>query len=461
MSGSCPSTSTHTFPILDTFSVTVEATHNPLQIPLECLFSMAARINKKRSFLFVSKVLGKHIPVHPYSSLLSGAALAVLLYEDCVQGADERISEWKRQIFRGITDADHAQQAYQVLLDAGMILPEKVRFVGFAETATALGHSMYEMFKEQATYIHSTREYFPDVKPNIRFEEEHSHATAHRCYALETEALEGSGPLVLVDDEMTTGNTTLNIIRDIQRQYPRSRYYIASLLDWRTEADERRFAELEAELGIEIIPLSLLKGKFWLQGEPRLEQMKPIRHDAEHTNINHISVADKLDSVIMESADSEGRRCSGPYVRMTGRFGIQSADNAKLRSDLSDIAQVLRQRRRGQRTLVMGTGEFMYIPMRVAAEMGEGIYYQSTTRSPIQTIDRPDYAVVAGKSYASPEDPTVMNYIYNVVPGQYDEIFVLVERQMPKERMQPMIDALSGLGCEHIHMVYCGISEEG
>ena len=35
----------------------------------------------------------------------------------------------------------------------------------------------------------------------------------------------------------------------------------------------------------------------------------------------------------------------------------------------------------GKRTLCLGTGEFMYIPMKIAAEMGENILYQSTTKA--------------------------------------------------------------------------------
>lgn len=186
---------------------------------------MAARINKKRSFLFVSRLLGKHIPVNPYTSLLSGAALAVLLYEHLTEETEEtkvQITEWKREMVEGLIDPQQARQVYNMLLQESLSLPETIRFVGFAETATALGHSMYEMFADQASYIHTTREYVPAMHPDIQFEEEHSHAMAHRCYALDHEAFAGGGPIVLVDDEITTGKTTLNIIRNIQARYPGS-----------------------------------------------------------------------------------------------------------------------------------------------------------------------------------------------------------------------------------------------
>ncbi|WP_154891229.1 phosphoribosyltransferase family protein [Paenibacillus polysaccharolyticus] len=461
LSGSCPNTNRLTFPILDQFEVTVEATHNPLAIPLENLFSMAARLNKKRSFLFVSKLLGKHIAVNPYTSLLSGAALAVLLYEDVTHGEDKRTIEWKQQMVRGLIDPEQAREAYEYLMGVQMSLPEEVRFVGFAETATALGHSMYELFANRATYIHSTREFLPEIEPDIQFEEEHSHAMSHRCYAVDSASLAEGGPLVLVDDEITTGNTTLNIIRDIQRNYPRKHYYIASLLDWRTDADEQKFSSLEDELGITITPLSLLKGKIQVTGEPAIDISGEKKISESTSLISVISVAGELEPRAIVSADSEGNRCSLPYLKYSGRFGIHSGLNSMLSAGITRIASILREIRKGQRTLVMGTGEFMHIPMRIAAEMGDGVLYQSTTRSPIYTVNRPGYAVVAGEGYASPEDPAVRNYIYNILPGQYDEIFVLMERHMSEERMRPMLDVLLQLGCKQIHVVYCGAPQEG
>ncbi|KAA2301557.1 phosphoribosyltransferase, partial [Clostridioides difficile] len=112
----------------------------------------------------VSRLLGKHIPVNPYTSLLSGAALAVLLYEHLTEETEEtkvQITEWKREKVEGLIDPKQARQVYNMLLQESLSLPETIRFVGFAETATALGHSMYEMFADHASYIHTTREYVP------------------------------------------------------------------------------------------------------------------------------------------------------------------------------------------------------------------------------------------------------------------------------------------------------------
>ncbi|TKH43801.1 phosphoribosyltransferase [Paenibacillus terrae] len=471
LSVSYPTTKIHLLPILEQFSVKITETHNPFRLPVDKLFAMAARVNKKRSFLFVSKVLGKHIPVNPYTSLLSGAALAILLYKELVPQTEQQMDELIGEAVKGLLDSDYAEEAYRKLMDERLVFAEPIKFVGFAETATALGHAMYQVFADGASYIHTTREDIPGLQPIIRFEEEHSHAVDHRCYALDEHAFAGDGPIVLVDDEITTGKTTLNIIRDIQAHFPRKQYVIASLLDWRTDSDEQAFTDLEAELGITITPLSLLKGKIEIQGVPMLDHIEYAGQvgRAEHaaTSIAKDTTEDSgiidhcfaenaagFERVVHSSISTDGYANQAPYLKYTGRFGLQSADNIALDAEITRTAERLKKLRSGQRTLVMGTGEFMYIPMRIAAELGPNVYYQSTTRSPVYPHREEGYGVVCGVPYPSPEDGTVRNFIYNVDPGQYDEIFVLIERESDAQRMKPMLDALNRLGCDQVHVVY-------
>src|SRR5690242_4617317 len=54
-------------------------------LPLDSLFSLAARENLKREFLFVSKVLGKHIPINPLVLKIIGGILA-RAYQNEIEG---------------------------------------------------------------------------------------------------------------------------------------------------------------------------------------------------------------------------------------------------------------------------------------------------------------------------------------------------------------------------------------
>ena len=56
----------------------------------------------------------------------------------------------------------------------------------------------------------------------------------HYCYAIDPALFENDDMVVLVDDEITTGKSALNFIRAIQSKYPRKKYGVVSLLDWRS-----------------------------------------------------------------------------------------------------------------------------------------------------------------------------------------------------------------------------------
>jgi hypothetical protein len=455
-------TSMHTFNIVGDLRVTVSIKENPFRLPLDTLFSMAARINKKRAFLFVSKVLGKHLPVNPHVSLLSGATLALLLYRELSHETieNQQVNELLTQTIHGLTQTADAKNVYEQVINSRLKLPAPVEFIGFAETATALGHSMYNVFDGGCSYIHTTREFIPAMTSIINFDEEHSHAVSHRCYAINSSIIAGKETIVLVDDEITTGNTALNFIKDIHSKFPRNNYIVASLLDWRTPEDEMRYARLEQQLGISIKSLSLMKGIIEVVGSPILSvfdhEAASNQHAEKTQTIESIYLNDLFQLVNHESQSSTGSINTSPYLAGTGRFGINANDNMKLNSSVAAAACELALFRVGRNTLCLGTGEFMYLPMRIAAEMGEGVSYHSTTRSPVHAVQADEYAIKQSYSFASPDDSAVTNYIYNIFPGEYDDLFLFYERDIPRDNVELMLEEFRTMGFKKINVVVCG-----
>jgi hypothetical protein len=445
--------SRHIYKIKGELEVIVNVTSNPLNLPMDELFLMAARVNKKRSFLFVSKVLGKHIPVHPHVSLLGGAALAVLLQHS--KGGT--LSVDLAEIVQAIRNpAVYAGDVYIKLKNNPLPIAEPHLFIGFAETATALGHSMYDVFNGPTQYLHTTRESIRELNSIISFEEEHSHATAHRCYAMHESFFQGTQPVVLVDDEITTGKTALNMIRDLHMKFPRFKYVVASLLDWRSAADRARFVALEEELGIEIECLSLIEGQIEVNGSS-IEMNETAELPEQRTNTSQMtkhSLFDQFGHIDVTSENSSGEVNIHPYVSLTGRFGLECKDNLLMDEQIKQAGAYLRAQRTGTRTLCVGTGEFMYLPMRIAAEMGEGVLYQSTTRSPIHASGDPEYAIQSRDSYPSPDDPSVLNFLYNIPSGHYEELFIFLEREVSLLAFAPFLEALQRTHTPHIHLVY-------
>ena len=124
---------------------------------------MAARKNKKRGFLFVSKVLGKHIPVAPVTSLLSGALLGMryleTVHDHPIKGGEAAI--------KALLSGSRQDEVYHSLMEEPFHLPEETLFIGFAETATALGHSVFDLFNH-AHYLHTTREQIIGLESSIQ-----------------------------------------------------------------------------------------------------------------------------------------------------------------------------------------------------------------------------------------------------------------------------------------------------
>ncbi|MGH3311815.1 MAG: phosphoribosyltransferase domain-containing protein, partial [Streptomyces sp.] len=189
------------------------------------LMGLALRRNPKRAHLLVSQVLGKHVPERP----------------ETVYGVGLQLGGRVRAL---LGDA-HA--------DGAVVL-------GYAETATGLGHSVADGIGG-VTCLHSTRRPVPGVDAVGGFEEEHSHATSHLLLPEDPELLGGDGALVLVDDEFSTGRTVRNTIAALHRRYPRERYVVVALTDMRSADDAAALEKFAAELGARVDVVALARGR--------------------------------------------------------------------------------------------------------------------------------------------------------------------------------------------------------
>lgn len=443
-----------TYRVLDSLTVSIEVLNNPYNFKLEQLFQLATRINKKRSFLFVSKVLGKHLAVDPKVCLLTGYLLAMRYMEMVHRHMDPRI--WA--VVDAIKTNKNVSDMLRSLEENPIILPRPVTCVGFAETATALGHAVFAAFKNKVRYIHTTREQIENMTSVIHFEEEHSHATSHRVYALEHHFFNDNNETILVDDEITTGKTAINIIRTMKAAYPAKKAFtIVSILDWRTPEDCERYRELEKELDITIHSVSLVDGTIHVTGQPILqEETLGSTLVCGDQHISYLSIEEMMDKemyVHKHSISASGTTNRSPYLKATGRFGITKEEEEVYAKTFQKAGAYLQTFRKGKRTLVIGTGEFMYIPMKIASYMGDGILYQSTTRSPIYQTNHEYYLVQQKFIFESPENVGITNFLYNIEPNQYDEIFLFIERTEAFDGRHSLLHELRRTHIPFIHVV--------
>ena len=312
------------------------------------LVDFGSRINKKRGFLFVSKVLGKHLPTKP--------SLMKKTYKDL---------------------ADLIPQSNETTL-----------FIGFAETATALGQGVFEeMNLENSFYIHSTR-FKTSEKILLSFFEEHCHAPSHIFYEPKDNKLKDMikdiKRVILIDDEVSTGNTANNLVNELKKVLPNAKdYYLLTVLNWATKSyDNFRY-------------LSLYQGSFNFIKKDVNFETQIISEPQEVKN---------LDEII-------------PYN--FARYGVK-----KLNLDFSKYVNL--DDLKNQKVLVLGTAEFMYPPYLFAKYLEQNnieSYFQATTRSPVNI----DGAITSKISFKDNYSENIDNFLYNVIDRDYDIIFICYE----------------------------------
>ena len=339
------------------------------------LVILGLRRNRRRAHLLVSTVLGKHIPPPPAR----------------IRGA-----------------ADALGDAVIELLGADLAALATV--LGFAETATGLGHCVAHRCSARL-YLHSTRRHIDGVPVSGTFEEGHSHATTHLLQPSSPEllSLDPAAPVILVDDEISTGSTALRAITALQQITPRDRYVVASLVDMRTDAHRAESARVAAELGVRIDHVALADGSIELP-----EGLVDAVWD---------SVADPLNPV----DDRRGRvtEIALPWptgVPDGGRHGFAHSDSEAFAHAVADAtAAVADHLDPALEVVVVGHEELMYLPLCLAEELdrrGIPTRYQTTTRSPAHVRDVDGYPLRRGFTFTAPEsDPGTPRFVYNLVPG--------------------------------------------
>lgn len=433
----------NSFNLLNEVQLDIETKSNPFGFCMEDLFLMGARVNPKRSFLFISKLLGKHLEVQSDIPKLSGHLLSNLFVKKEEGYYFSDIYNLVEAVKTGDT-TDYVKEE----LNRTHTLKEKVLFLGFAETATGIGHAVFSAF-QNAHYVHTTREAFTDKESVFNFQEEHSHATDHLCYLMDKEVINEVSHIVLVDDEVTTGNTCLNLIRSLNEVYPNKRYTIMSLLDWRTDVQEEAYSRFQQELNIQINNVSLLRGSVELVKNTVFEQdliTAPMIQSSTKPNYRVIYsyFKDRVTAWKSEQVVTS-------LLKATGRFGVSSEENVRMEEEAKECGKYLEDLRRGHKTLCVGHGEFMYIPSRIASHMGESVAYKSSTRSPIYVSDMEGYPIHDRIDYEL--ENGVTNYLYNLQSSGFEEVMMFFENDMDNKTLNLIAEKIRSKGIEHITFV--------
>ncbi|MCK2055273.1 phosphoribosyltransferase domain-containing protein [Methylobacterium sp. 37f] len=334
-------------------------------VAAEELFGFAQRRNPKRAFLFVSRVLGRHIPVSP--TIMRATFLAMAAKIPCD-------------------------------------LPGPVLIMGLAETAVGLGAGVHREWcritgRDDAVYLPSTRHPLC-TSVLAHFSEDHSHATTHLVHQPADSSLHamvvGAGSLVLVDDEITTGQTLANLRAALKNAGIQGirKVVLATITDWSAGSAGDSWGE-------PVETVSLLSGRFtWA---PREGASIPCMPHVDVTAPGTIPLDPRRD---------------------WGRMGIRRHPEVAAGPGFLT----------SERVLVLGTGEHVWRPFLLAEaleQIGCDVSFSAVTRSPIALGHAIDSALCFRDSYGI----GIPNFAYNVDPAKYDRILLCTET--PPECVDP------------------------
>jgi hypothetical protein len=381
----------------------------------EDYFLMAVRKNnKKRNFLFVSQLLGKHIPILPEVLFNACAKLTEKYAKDKSLKCDER-NIW------------HCH--------------EKTLIIGFAETATAMGHAVFDYFCGNCNYVHTTRNKVKDFDFAFEFEEEHCHAPEQLFFLQKETWIKDAKEIIIVDDEVTTGNTIKNIIEQIEQHYPGKSYSIITFLDWRSSDNLNLYSSFSIQNELDIRFYSFIQGN--------IETI-----EVKNNEFKEIQLKDSSAYQAKEQGWNFHYCGLQPNTKTSAENGISCAQKQKIHDHIRIIAHKLIPYLKGKKRAIVGTGEFMYIPLKCAEYLPNTNYFNATTRSPAIANNDTEYGIKTAIYFTCPTDPSRNEYLYNTNIMGCDEVVLFMENTVPQENLHNLLQELDSKGYIYKHVVF-------
>ena len=343
--------------------------------------------NTRRKYLVVNRLQGKHIPVSPKEAL---------------------------QMFRSL--AELIKEAYP---------SERLLMVGFAETATAIGAAV--AIECQAAYMQTTREVIDGVD-YLYFSESHSHATEQKLVKTDLDKIIGkTDRIIFIEDEVTTGNTILNIVRLIQKTYAKPfSFAVASILNGMNEEALENYQNLK-------IPVHYLV-------KTTHDTYTEIAEQYQADGICHICTKPQEEEIQRQKEMRQQKKATQQIEMQEISVWINTrrlhaADNyqqacEQLWKEIQQKYHYIKETETGRRILVLGTEEFMYPALYVGAKLEEAGYtvrMHATTRSPIAVSKEEKYPLHTRYELASLYDKNRITFVYDLT--EYEEVLVLTDAQ--------------------------------
>lgn len=360
--------------------------------------------NLKREFLLVNSLQGKHLPVSPSKSL---------------------------ELFKNL---------------AGIIKKnypdEKILAIGFAETATAIG-SAVASYLSHSRYIQTTRENIENEK-YIIFSETHSHAVEQKLFTKNLkDFIEKTDRIIFVEDEITTGNTIINLKKLLEKEYSDKKlnFGAVSILNGMTDENMENFKKENIDC-FYILKLSkenytdILKKYTYDSGlKYKFEDIQTENLE----NINNFFINDYIDARLGADAKIYYEKCLSFAEKIIEKYQQQNLFQKNI--------------------LILGMEEFMYPPMLLGEKMEKElkcrVSFHAPSRSPILPSREKDYPIHVRYEFKSLYDDNRTVFVYNL--KKYDKAIIVHDsKNKSVSGINHLINILRKNGCNEIDIFKWG-----
>ncbi len=380
--------------------------------------------NKRRGYLYVNPLQGKHIPVSP--------SLSIRLFDLLAKKLEEAYPE------------------------------EKILLIGFAETATAIGAELACRAKNAAYYMNTTREEIAGAD-YLFFTESHSHAREQRLVINGLEnILDQVDRIVFAEDEVTTGNTIEKIIRLLQKKYREKdvKFGILSILN---SMPEERLMEMESK-GFSCGYLYHIPPQYRIdeiecysdreEGEKENSKASPfIRKERKEDSKESLPPGRK------EETEALRRIQKGKYWNSRLVLSVKEA-RERVECFTDSVLVDLPELEEAESLLILGTEEFMFPGLLLGKKAEElwpdkKIRFHATTRSPIEVYPEEAYPLHSRAELESLYEEGRKSFLYNL--RRYDQVLILTDaKEIWEKGLQSLTRALKECGNEKITLIQWG-----
>lgn len=446
------------FPLDNEQQVEVKVVKNRFDFEIDEMLAITQEEQSDFPFIPVSPCLGYSRGLYPEHPLLIGLLLGFLYHESLTGETDERI----HNIAKAINSKNRGKmiQALNTVEANKLGHYPPTRFLGLSERAVNLGQSIFSLFEDDVMFLASTRDKIISHPPLLDHDDIVDPLERLFFYTKDKDFFDNDERIAIIDNHLLNGLSVLNLIKKIYDKYPeRETFTVLTPIDLRSASVKEAFSSLEKSLNIKINIISLMTFNVEIQEKDNLTenliQNQLLKNEQHETKVQYHSLRNVINDHFIVKAQNmlrDGTIHDNHYFISTGRFTLTGKEQQISEELFQRMGELLNDLLDDSPKLVIGVGEFLYIPLQIARYLpGKNINVQGTTRFnfDLSTLKHSNKKI----SFMSPLERTITHYLYNLNIDQYEAIIVFVERLRHKTEIDDLVQQLKILGAKSILVI--------